>query len=78
MERVYEQQIEAILICPEWKGAMWLPQLVKLRTKLAPIRLPAAAECLRLLRGRTEELSGGLELPNLDPLYVFHIRWNVV
>ena len=40
LERVLEQQIEAILICPGWKGAMWWPQLVNLRTKSAPIRLP--------------------------------------
>ena len=31
LERVSEQQIEAILICPEWKGVMWWPQLVELR-----------------------------------------------
>ena len=31
LERVSEQQIEAILICPEWKGAMWWPQSVELR-----------------------------------------------
>ena len=40
LERVLEQQIEAILICPGWKGAMWWPQLVELRTESAPIRLP--------------------------------------
>ena len=44
-----------------------VPQLVDLRTEMAPIRLPAAADCLRLPRGSTEEL------PNLDPLYAFHI-----
>ena len=37
LEGVLEQQIEAILICPGWKGAMWWPQLVKLRTEMAPI-----------------------------------------
>ena len=31
LERVSEQQIEAILICLEWKGAMWWPQSVELR-----------------------------------------------
>ena len=33
LERVYEQQIEAILICPEWEGVMWWPQLVELRVE---------------------------------------------
>ena len=37
LEGVLEQQIEAILICPGWTGAMWWPQLVKLRTEMAPI-----------------------------------------
>ena len=68
LERVSEQQIEGILICPRWKGAMWLPQLVKLRMEMAPIQLPAAVDCLRLPRGSIEEL------PNLDPLYTFNIR----
>jgi hypothetical protein len=72
LERVLEQQIEAILICPGWTGAKWWPQLVDLRSKWAPIRLPAAADCLRLPKGRTEEL------PNLDPLYAFHISGKVV
>ena len=72
LERVLEQQIEAILICPRWKGAMWWPQLVKLRMEMAPVRLPAAADCLKLPKGRTEEL------PRLDPLYAFHIRGKAV
>ena len=46
-EGVLEQQIAAILICPGWTGATWWPQLVKLRTEMAPIRLPAAADCLK-------------------------------
>ena len=73
LERVLEQQIEAILICLGWKGAMWWPQLVELRTKLAPICLPVAVDCLTLPRGRTEELPSRLDLPKLDPLYAFHI-----
>ena len=72
LERVQEQQIVVILICPEWTGAMWWPQLVELRTEMAPIQLPAAANCLRLPKGSTEEL------PNLDPLYAFHIRGKTV
>ena len=68
LEGVLEQQIEAILICPGWTGAMWWPQLVELRTKMAPICLPAAADCLKFCRGSTEEL------PNLDPLYAFLIN----
>ena len=36
LEEVQQQQIEAILICPEWTGAMWWPQLVELRTEMAP------------------------------------------
>ena len=72
LERVQEQQIEAILICPGWKGAMWWPQLVELRTETAPVRLPAAADCLKLPKGSTEEL------PRLDPLYAFLIRGKTV
>ena len=56
LEGVLEQQIEVILICPEWKGAMWWPQLVELRTKIAPICLSAAVDCLRFPKGSTEEL----------------------
>ena len=63
LERVLEQQIKEILICPGWTGAMWWPKLVELRTELALICLPAAADCLRLPRESTEDL------PNLDPLY---------
>ena len=37
LEGVLEQQIKVILICPGWTGAMWWPQLVKLRTEMAPI-----------------------------------------
>ena len=72
LERVLEQQIEAILICLGWKGAMWWPQLVELRIEMVSICLPAAEDCLRLLKGSTEEL------PNLDPLYAFHISRKVI
>ena len=72
LEGVLEQQIEVILICPWWTGAMCWPQLVELRTDLALIRMPAAADCLRFSKGSMEEL------PNLDPLYAFHIRGKVV
>ena len=61
LERVLEQQIKVILICLGWKGEMWWPQLVELRTEMALIWLPAAADCLRLPRRRTEELPRGLE-----------------
>ena len=37
---------------------MWWPQLVTLRTEIAPIRLPAAADYVRFPRGSTEELLG--------------------
>ena len=67
LERVLQQQIMAILICLGWTGATWWPQLVKLRTELAPIHLPAAADCLKFGKGSKEEL------PNLDPLYTFLI-----
>ena len=72
LEGVLEQQIEVILICPEWDGALWWPQLVELRTEMAPIRLPVAADCLKFPKGSTEEL------PNLDPLYSFHISGKAV
>ena len=41
--------------------------VVELRTELAPICLPAAADCLKFCKGSKEEL------PNLDPLYTFLI-----
>ena len=47
---------------------MWWPQLVKLRTELAPIRVPAARGCLKFHKGSKEEL------PNLDPFYTFLIK----
>ena len=65
LEEILEQQIEVILICTGWKGVMWWPQLVKLRTKMASVYLSAAADCLRFPKGSTEEL------PNLDQLYAF-------
>ena len=65
LERVLQQQIMVILICLGWTGATWWPQLVELRTKMALIRLPAAADCLKFHKGSKEEL------PNLDPLYAF-------
>ena len=68
LERVKQQQIKEILICPEWTGAMWWPQLVKLRTEMALICLPASANCLRFCKGSTDEL------PLMDPVYTFHIR----
>ena len=67
LEGVLEQQIEVILICLGWEGAMWWPQLVELRTEMAHICLPAVADCLMFPKGSTEEL------PNMDPLYPFHI-----
>ena len=33
---------------------MWWPQLVELRTELAPIRLPAAADFLKFGKGSKE------------------------
>ena len=51
LERVLQQQIMAILICPGWTGAMWWPQLVELRTEMAPIRLPVAVDCLKFWQG---------------------------
>ena len=72
LEGVLEQQIEVILICPGWTGAMWWSQLVKLRTEMAPICLPAVAVCLKFPKGSMEEL------PNLDPLETFHISGTVV
>ena len=38
------------------------------KTKLAPIREPLAAYCLKFPKGCKEELS------NIDPLYTFHIK----
>ena len=67
-----EQQIEVILICVGWEGAIWWPQLVELRTEMAAIRLPAAEDCFKFPKGSTEEL------PKLDPLYTFHISGKVV
>ena len=67
LEGVLEQQIKVILICLGWTGAMWWPQLVELRTEMAPIHEPAVADCLKCPRGSMEEL------PNLDPLYAFLI-----
>ena len=67
-----EQKIEVILICPGWKGAMWWPQLVKLKTEIASIHLPALVDCLKFPKGSTEEI------PKLDPLYAFHISGKVI
>ena len=40
--------------------------MIEMRVK-APIHLPPAEECLKFPKGSMEEL------PNLDPLYAFHI-----
>ena len=44
LEEVLEEQIMEILICPGWTGAAWWPQLVELRTEMAAIHLPVAAD----------------------------------
>ena len=56
LEGVLEQQIMANLIYPGWTGATWWPQLVKLRTEMAPISLPSAVDCLKFPKAITEEL----------------------
>ena len=33
-----------------WEGAMWWPQLVELRTEMAPIHLLAVADCLKFTK----------------------------
>ena len=63
---VEEQQIEAVLICPGWKGSSWWPQLSILR-KQDPVRLLPAARCCLYPRGRVQTL------PKLDPLLAVHI-----
>ena len=66
LEGVLEQQILAILICLEWMGTMWWPQLVKLRAEMAPTHLSAAAYFLRFPKGSIEEL------PKMDPLFLLN------
>ena len=39
LEEVQQQKINVILICAEWKEAMWWPQLAALRIKTAQIQL---------------------------------------
>ena len=72
LEGVLEQQIVVILICPGWTGAVWWPQLVELRTEMAPIHLPAAGKCLRFPKRSKEEL------PRMDELFAFHIKEKVI
>ena len=50
-EEVQQQQIKAILICPEWTGEMWWPQLAALRTKMALIQFPHAEDSLSFFSG---------------------------
>ena len=71
LERVLEQQIEAILICPGRKGARWWSQLVKLRIKLAPVSLQRTALCLRFPKERMEDL------PKMDLLHTFNFSEKV-
>ena len=68
LERVLQQQIMAILICLGWTGAMWWPQLVELRTEMAPIHLPAVADCLKFPKGSMEEL------PNFSHQWESHLE----
>ena len=63
---VEEQMIEAVLICPEWKGSKWWPQLSELIIQ-EPIRMPPASRCCKFPRGRVQSL------PKLDPLIAVHI-----
>ena len=67
LREVEEQQIEAILICPGWKRALWWPHLSKMLVQ--PIRrLPAARLCLSYPESTTPvEFS-------MDPLVAAHIR----
>ena len=66
LREVEEQQIEAILICPGWKRALWWPHLSKMLVQ--PIRrLPAARLCLSYPESTTPvEFS-------MDPLVAAHI-----
>ena len=62
MKGAQKWQIKAISICPEWIGEIVWLWLVMLRTKMAPICLSMAAECLRFSCGSKEEP------PERDPL----------
>ena len=66
LREVEEQQIEAILICPGWKRALWWPHLSKMLVQ--PIRrLPAARKCLSYPESTTP-----VDF-NMDPLVAAHI-----
>ena len=66
LQIVEEQQIEAVLICPDWKGTSWWPQLSELRKQVL-IRLPPVARCCQYPRGSAQSLT------KLDPLIAVHI-----
>ena len=53
-------------------GAMWWPQLVKLRTEMTLICLPVVVKVCRFPDGSTEEL------PKMDPLHIFLAKGKVV
>ena len=65
LQEVEEQQIEAILICPGWKWALWWPHLSKMLVQ--PIRwLPASHLCLSY-----QDSTDQVEF-SMDPLVAAH------
>ena len=65
IRQIEEQQIRAILICPQRPSALWWTSLMKLMEE-PPLQLPYFKQCLRAL-------NNDLPLPYLDPLVALHV-----
>ena len=66
LQKVKQDQIQAILIVPEWPSALWWPILQDML--LEPLmRLPHYKEMIFMV-------DSNLELPYLNPLIAAHIQ----
>ena len=66
IQKVKDQEIKAILVCPNWPSALWWPLLLELMVE-PPFPLPHYGQAL-------ETLLREQPLPYLDPLVALHLQ----
>ena len=66
LQKVKREQIQAILIVPEWPSALWWPILQGMFLE-PPLKLPYYEDVISMM-------DNSLELPYLNPLIAAHIQ----
>ena len=66
VQKVHQEHIRAILICPRWPSALWWPLVLDLMVE-PPISLPHQSQAL-------VTLACGQTLPYLEPLVALHLK----